>query len=186
MYLFYPDGSPLYINDQYFELLGIERYGHDVKEGWTDAIHPDDLELVQRKWKLVTRDKTPVVFSFRVKKPFKFVNEDDGTEVVGETWLESTIFPETAEDGSCTSVFGSLTEISHQKWAENLQKRRLNEAIEAKRASENFIDMTSHEMRNPLSAILQSADGINSILSTMQAAKDCSEANNDAIEGLAV
>ena len=37
--------------------------------------------------------------------------------------------------------------------------------MELKRQQENFIDITSHEMRNPLSAILQCADEISTILS---------------------
>jgi hypothetical protein len=41
------------------------------------------------------------------------------------------------------SVFGSITNISQQKWAEDFQKRRMEEAIELKRQQENFIDMTS-------------------------------------------
>lgn len=41
----------------------------------------------------------------------------------------------------------------------------MEDALENKRQTENFIDMTSHEMRNPLSAILQSADSIVSTLS---------------------
>ncbi|RAL60317.1 hypothetical protein DID88_000093 [Monilinia fructigena] len=40
------------------------------------------------------------------------------------------------------------------------QKRKVLEAVELKRQQENFIDMTSHEMRNPLSAIIQCADMI--------------------------
>lgn len=51
-------------------------------------------------------------------------------------------------------------EISQQKFVEVMQKRRMDEAIEAKRQQESFIDMTSHEMRNPLSAIVHCADGI--------------------------
>lgn len=35
-----------------------------------------------------------------------------------------------------------------------------------KRQQENFVDMTSHEIRNPLSAIIQSADSIRSSLAT--------------------
>jgi signal transduction histidine kinase len=50
------------------------------------------------------------------------------------------------------------------KWAEDLQNRRLAEAEESRRQQNNFIDITSHEMRNPLSAILQSADDISSSL----------------------
>jgi signal transduction histidine kinase len=63
------------------------------------------------------------------------------------------------------SVFGSITNISSQKWAEGFQKRKMEEAVELKRQQENFIDITSHEMRNPLSAILQCADEISTILS---------------------
>lgn len=47
---------------------------------------------------------------------------------------------------------------SRQKWGEGLQKQRTEDALESKRQLENFIDTTSHEMRNPLSAIIQCAD----------------------------
>ncbi|KAG9594110.1 histidine kinase, partial [Aureobasidium melanogenum] len=51
-------------------------------------------------------------------------------------------------------------DISPRKRLESLMAQRLEDALETRRASENFIDMVSHEMRNPLSAILQLADGI--------------------------
>jgi signal transduction histidine kinase/ActR/RegA family two-component response regulator len=59
---------------------------------------------------------------------------------------------------------GSITDISHLKWAQGLQNRRLQEAEETRRQQNEFIDITSHEMRNPLSAILQCADDISSSL----------------------
>lgn len=40
--------------------------------------------------------------------------------------------------------------------------------MELKRQQENFMDMTSHEMRNPLSAIFQCADAIISTLTEFQ------------------
>ncbi|KAI5206512.1 hypothetical protein E4T39_02457 [Aureobasidium subglaciale] len=49
-----------------------------------------------------------------------------------------------------------------------LQAEKLNEAIEAKRQQENFIDMTSHEIRNPLSAVILSADSVAQTLSQIQ------------------
>ena len=51
-----------------------------------------------------------------------------------------------------------MTDISEFKYAGTLQRIRLDDALEAKRQQENFIDMTSHEMRNPLSAMIQCAD----------------------------
>lgn len=62
---------------------------------------------------------------------------------------------------------GSITDISKIKWAQNLQDHQLREAEETRRQQNEFIDITSHEMRNPLSAILQCADDITSAL------KDC-------------
>jgi len=71
---------------------------------------------------------------------------------------------------------GWLENISLQKYTEQMQAKRLEEALEHKRQSEAFIDMvrksthysqplliafqTSHEIRNPLSAIVLSADSI--------------------------
>jgi signal transduction histidine kinase len=78
-------------------------------------------------------------------------------------------FPEKDESGQLKSVFGSITNISPQKWAEGFQKRKMEEAVELKRQQENFIDITSHEMRNPLSAILQCADEISTTLSDFRA-----------------
>lgn len=61
----------------------------------------------------------------------------------------------------------------------------MEEAIELKRQQENFIDMTSHEMRNPLSAILQCSDEITSSLTAYRAGEEIStitEKLNDILE----
>ena len=74
-------------------------------------------------------------------------------------------------------IMGTLFDISQFKWAESVQRRRIEEALEAKRQQEkyghittlptwqsltadSFIDMTSHVMRNPLSAVIQCADSV--------------------------
>lgn len=48
------------------------------------------------------------------------------------------------------------------------QKQLASQALERKRQQENFIDISSHELRNPLSAVLQSAEGIISSLNRYQ------------------
>lgn len=59
---------------------------------------------------------------------------------------------------------GSITDISRIKWAEGLQTRRLLDAEETRRQTNNFLDLTSHEMRNPLSAMIHCADEIQTVL----------------------
>lgn len=77
-----------------------------------------------------------------------------------QTWALMSAYPERDETGTVKAIFGCITDISEQKWAENFQKQRRDEAMELKRQQENFIDMTSHEMRNPLSALCQCTDEI--------------------------
>ncbi|THW96655.1 hypothetical protein D6D15_00851 [Aureobasidium pullulans] len=59
-------------------------------------------------------------------------------------------------------------ELVVQKREAELQAFSLNEAIEAKRQQEYFIDVTSHEIRNPLGAVILSADSISISLSQIQ------------------
>ena len=42
-------------------------------------------------------------------------------------------YPEKYEDGRLKSIFGSITDISRQKWAEGIQTRKMEEAVELKR-----------------------------------------------------
>ena len=54
------------------------------------------------------------------------------------------------------------------KYAEEVEARNAQDAREAKRWQEEFIDVVSHEMRNPLSAIFHSADMISTSLAELQ------------------
>lgn len=51
------------------------------------------------------------------------------------------------------------------------QKQLAFQALERKRQQENFIDISSHELRNPLSAVLQSAEGIISLIERHQSGR---------------
>lgn len=102
----------------------------------------------------------PVSHEIRLRALFKGADKIGDEEIDGPIWIIAAAYPEKAEDGTVVGVLGCLTDISRQKWAEDFQKRKMLEAVELKRQQENFIDMTSHEMRNPLSAIIQCADMI--------------------------
>ncbi|SMR58271.1 unnamed protein product [Zymoseptoria tritici ST99CH_1E4] len=172
MFMFGPDGKTIYTNKAYKDLLGVDN-GEETAitsqkqfNSWGDLLHADDLDLFLTAWARVTDEKVPITFEYRLKRPWSSIDKSTGQNTSGETWLHATAFPEIAPDGSVTTVQGWLTDISHRKFSENLLSQKLEDALENKRQTENFIDMTSHEMRNPLSAILQSAD---SILSTLSA-----------------
>lgn len=100
------------------------------------------------------RDVESIIQEFR----FMAARELNGHPI--QTWVLMSAYPEKDETGAVKAIFGCITDISEQKWAENFQKQRRDEAMELKRQQENFIDMTSHEMRNPLSALCQCTDEI--------------------------
>jgi signal transduction histidine kinase/ActR/RegA family two-component response regulator len=60
-------------------------------------------------------------------------------------------------DGGCLCT---ITDITEEKRAEISQKRIAEEAQHRKEQQERFIDMISHEVRNPLSAILHCTEDI--------------------------
>ncbi|KAK0935024.1 hypothetical protein LTR29_013438 [Friedmanniomyces endolithicus] len=168
MYMFDSEGRTLHVNDKYLEILGETREHHSTRrprsDDWKDQVHAEDLDRFLHMWNTIMGKKVPVTFEYRLKKPWKSIDDATGQELEGETWLLANAFPDIGTDGEILAVMGWLTDVSHRRMAEKLLAQRLNDALENKRQSENFIDMTSHEMRNPLSAILQSADSIVSAL----------------------
>ena len=158
--MFRSDGSPVFINDAYLDITGFSRIGLDIDNGWKECVLPEDVPFVESQWSTVVEEKRPALFEYRLKRPWKSFDKANDQYIEGEAWLSTSIVPELNEDGTVRAIMGWLTDISHQKWSEKLQAQRLEDALETKRQSEKFIDMTSHEIRNPLSAIIQSADAI--------------------------
>lgn len=155
-------GRITFANDTWYDISGVSRDHSQatVDEQWLEAVLPADRLLVQRLWADLVVDTKPVSSEIRFRTKW-----EDRSGTRGDTWCLFSAYPETyPRDGRLKSVFGSITNISQQKWAEGLQTRKMEEAVELKRQQENFIDITSHEMRNPLSAILQCSDEISSAL----------------------
>lgn len=156
-------GRITYCNDTWFEISRVPKE-QDKTDRWIDYVKEEDQALIREHWKRLVDNAAAINIEFRFKASFEFRLEDRNRNI-SDTWVLFSAFPEKDEDGQLKSVFGSITNISPQKWAEGFQKRKMEEAMELKRQQENFIDITSHEMRNPLSAILQCADEISTILS---------------------
>jgi signal transduction histidine kinase len=101
--------------------------------------------------------------SFELRLKSTWCAPNHGLESVPEQqpkWVLCSIFPELSKDGEILEIIGCITEISQQKWGEKIQATQALRAQESQRQLENFVDTTSHEMRNPLSAIVQCADSI--------------------------
>jgi PAS domain S-box-containing protein len=158
MFIASSNGNITFANDSWYEISRVPR-GQGTADKWIQAVKEEDQQLVEKMWQTLVVDTKPVSFEFRFKAPWQDRRGDRG-----ETWVLFSSYPERDQEGRLKSVFGSITNISEQKWAEGIQTRKMEEAVELKRQQENFIDITSHEMRNPLSAILQCSDEISGSL----------------------
>ncbi|KAF2714322.1 hypothetical protein K504DRAFT_394618, partial [Pleomassaria siparia CBS 279.74] len=128
------DGIYSYRNDAWFSILGTGDRTITIGNAWNKLIHDDYVPIGQARFEKLIETKENQSFELRLTK----------------TWEPASTFDESIPK-------------EHPKWqkyGENLQATQASLAQESKRQLENFIDTTSHEMRNPLSAIVQCADSI--------------------------
>ncbi|KAF2225438.1 hypothetical protein BDZ85DRAFT_279126 [Elsinoe ampelina] len=155
VYTFGPTGEILFANQAWYELLGIP-YKSKGDRLWRSFIHPEDLWMVDEKWQMLAYHATNhAQFEFRVRRNPTTGSVDDDDDC---GYLSSSCFAETDQDGNLKSVTGVIIDNTVHRAHEREVATRLTDALEAKRAQENFMDMVSHEMRNPLNAIIQCAE----------------------------
>lgn len=136
------EGKITFANDTWYEISRVPRDA-DMSNTWMDAVLAEDIPIVKQLWADLVVDVKSVSSEFRFKAPWR---DRSGKNTSDFTWVLFSAFPEKYDDGRLKSIFGSITDISQQKWAEGIQTRKMEEAVELKRQQENFIDMTSHEM----------------------------------------
>lgn len=156
-----PAGEFVYVNDRWHEILGLP------KKPWTwitairEVAMMKDADQIQRSFDFMISKREPTSREVQLERKWTPPN-DPGSEV-RECWVSYTGVAERSESGEPVAIHGCIIDISHLKWAEEIQKRRMEEAIEARQNQERFIDVTCHEIRNPLSAVMQCVDAISEV-----------------------
>lgn len=95
----------------------------------------------------------------RFKTPWT-ADDGAGGRIVAPRWVEASFLPVKDSDGKVQSVTGCLSDISLRRWQLERERQVKEEAIESKRQQENFVDITSHEIRNPLTVIMHCGDAV--------------------------
>ncbi|KAI4741360.1 hypothetical protein E4T50_08245 [Aureobasidium sp. EXF-12298] len=128
-----------FCNSAWFEMLGIAPVPvSQLDSSWTDGILEQDLPLLQDTVQRILATHEPQTTQFRFRRMFV---SGDGHRY--QSWGSSQSHAELDENGAVKAIMTTTTDISHLKWAEDVQKSRVEEALEAKRQNEVFIDMTS-------------------------------------------
>lgn len=104
IYIFDPNKGMQYCNDQFFNLTGHPRCAFDDVD-WKRIILEEDFHIVDDAWKVLLEKKQPTMTQFRLKdKEWKNNGESF------QAWAQGMSYAEVEEDGSITSIMGTLVE----------------------------------------------------------------------------
>lgn len=165
------EGKILWANHMYYRVIGHPGPEEDQYAfSFLDPLVDEDRSQTLKNWVKLLQGSSQIEATVRLKRMFVPPNgEPDHASIL------SLSYPYIV-NGEVKSIMGCLMDISELKWAEAAQARNAEEARAAKHQQEEFIDIVSHEMRNPLSAIFQCADMISNSY------KDLSDKNISAHE----
>lgn len=146
------DAAAVFVNKHFYDLTThLEEDKSFIQ--WPHSIHPDDYHRVIDAYREAFRSQTQLRTEFRAQ----------GTENAWRLLLLTPLGDENLRHVSLQQNGGfvcCIVDITSEKSAEISQRRAAKEAEERKEQQERFIDMISHEIRNPLSAILHCAEDI--------------------------
>ena len=138
------------MNDGFFKLT--TNKGLNEFRAWPESIHPNDYERVMGAYRQA--------FSSRDELRIEFRCAADAQGEEGEWRL--FLFRPLSDDPEAGFIC-AVVDITEIKQAEITQEKAALEAKDRKEQQERFIDMVSHEIRNPLSAVLHLAEEIKEV-----------------------
>lgn len=146
------DRKTIWANQHYQNVVGEQ----DSNESplFEDLFIDEDVDKALAIWHQVVQGQKAHTTELRMRRIY--TTPHGGTM---PTTILLSAFPYMT-GGEVRSVMACMTEVSRLKWAEAFQATVARDANEAKRLQSQFTDAISHEVRNPLSAMLQLADDI--------------------------
>ncbi|KAJ5126071.1 hypothetical protein N7448_005379 [Penicillium atrosanguineum] len=151
------EDESIFVNRRFRELMTCQRA--ESFKCWSQSIHSEDYDRVADAYLKALKAKHALRIEYRTRSQ-------------SSLWRALMLSPLDETDvrrfklGDEGGFICTIADITLEKTAELVQESLAREAQERKQQQERFIDMISHEVRNPLSAILLCTEDI------LQAVKD--------------
>lgn len=138
-----------FANKAYFEITGQPVPSRSL----LSCIRLDDVPSVDAHLQRARTGSGPVTFECRLEKKATRPAVSPGSGVPDQVpaWILVTAYTEM--DPTPHTICWTI-DITAHKVAEQVLRQQMDEAVEMRRQQEHFIDMISHEVRNPLSAVV--------------------------------
>ncbi|KAF9695283.1 hypothetical protein EKO04_006969 [Ascochyta lentis] len=140
----------IFVNDGFFRLT-TNKMANEFR-AWPESIHPNDYDRVMAAYRKAFSSREDLRIEFRC------TSESTGEEGEWRLFLFRPLSDDPEAGFICAVV--DITEI---KQAQLSQEKAATEAQDRKEQQERFIDMVSHEIRNPLSAVMHLAEEVKDI-----------------------
>ncbi|TKA76023.1 hypothetical protein B0A55_05106 [Friedmanniomyces simplex] len=149
--------SAVFVNQHFYTLTTHKGDQHSFTS-WPQSIHPDDYPRVMEAYQE----------AFDSGKQLRTEFRSLGDQNPWRLLLLTPLGDENLQHVSLREYGGficSLVDITSEKRAEISERKAAQEAEERRGQQERFIDMISHEIRNPLSAVMHCSEDIDEAIS---------------------
>jgi PAS domain-containing protein len=133
-----PDGNINFCNETWYQITS---YPRDLPlngpVSWVVLVLDEDLPIIVNAWETLSAKKEAISIEFRLKNPWIVPGRSADKGSKAERWISCSSVPEIDDAGAVKSVMSCMSDISHFKWAESIEKQRAVEALESKRQQES-------------------------------------------------
>ena len=166
--ILHANGEIWFENEAYRNLMGLP-VEHE-SDAWRKMVYKGDAEWVSKSFDNAVATRSNMKLEYRL-------GNDPLRSPGWKYWVSCSVVVQTGREPASggeevTGYILTLVDITSIKRNEEYQRQLSTQAVERRRQQENFIDIFSHELRNPFSATLQCADGILSALIAYQKGED--------------
>ncbi|KAI1479656.1 hypothetical protein F4774DRAFT_425796 [Daldinia eschscholtzii] len=155
------DGYVQYGNNAWHSFYGFgpDNPPPDIPQPWIPWVREDYLQPCKDFFARLQQHAGPESVEFQLINRTYTISGGDNT-VTNGAYVVATGFSQFKEDGTLDHIDFWVTDISGQKMAVKVLTDKMEEAIRSRTQQERFMDMISHEIRNPLSAVLHCSEEI--------------------------